>query len=251
MTRAHWIELLVVTAAAAAGVAAIPLAAGVWGWSWDALNHHVYLGYISEAPRWQLDVVPASAQGWQYPYLYWPVYRLTLLPVDGAVAGALWGAFLAACLVPPVWMVSLRLLPEQGSRAQAVFERSAATALALASVLVLSALGTTANDPLAAVPLLWGIAAMAVPQPNDHRAAVAAGLWGVSTAFKLSNGLAIPLLLVWWWRSPGWPLPLKRGVWIAAGALVGFTLAYVPWGWQVWQQTGNPIYPFLGTWFGG
>lgn len=251
MTRRLWIELLVVTAIAAAAVAAVPLAAGVWGWSWDALNHHVYLGYISESPRWDLDVVPANVQTWQYPYLYWPVYRLSVLPINGATAGGLWGALLAALLVPPVWVAGLRLLPEHGSRAQAVFERSAATALALASVIVLSALGTTANDPLAVVPLLWAIAVMAVPQPSDRRAALAAGLWGVSTAFKLSNGLAIPLLLVWWWRVPGWPLPLKRGAGIAAGAIVGFTLAYLPWGWQVWRQTGNPFYPFFGAWFGG
>jgi hypothetical protein len=255
MTRAHWLELLAVTTLSAAVVAALPLQAGVWGWSWDALNHHVYLGLISETPRWDLDVTAASVQGWQYPYLYWPVYRLTLLPVHGAVAGALWAVFLCALLVPPIWLTSLRLLPQadrtKAGVAQAVFERSAACALALMSLVVLSSLGTTANDPLAAVPLLWAVALMAAPAPNDRRAAAAAALWGVSSAFKLSNALAIPLLLIWWWRNPGWPLPLRRGLGIAAGALSGFTLAYAPWGWQLWQHTGNPFYPFFQRVFGG
>lgn len=255
MKRALWLELLTLTALCAALMAALPLRAGVWGWSWDALNHHVYLGLISESPRWDLDVTAASVQGWQYPYLYWPVYRLTLLPVHGAVAGALWAALLCALIVPPIWLTSLRLLPQADSTmpgaAQAVFERSAACALALMSVVVLSSLGTTANDPLAAVPLLWAVALMAAPAPSDQRAAAAAALWGVSTAFKLSNGLAIPLLLIWWWRGPGWPLPLRRFMGIAAGALAGFTLAYLPWGWQLWQHTGNPFYPFFQSIFGG
>jgi hypothetical protein len=113
-------------------------------------------------------VAAASVQTWQYPYLYWPVYRLTLLPWHGAVVGALWGAFLCALIVPPIWLTSLRLLPRmdptRSGAAQSVFERSAACLLALMSVLVLSSLGTTANDPLATVPLLWALAVMAAPE---------------------------------------------------------------------------------------
>lgn len=250
MTRAHWIELLLVTLAAMAAVAAIPLVAGEWGWSWDALNHHVYLGLISETPRWHLDATPASVQTWQYPYLYWPVYRLLQLPLDGAVAGALWGGLLALLLVPPLWVIGWRLLPEQGSRAQGAFERIAATTLGLSSVVVLTSLNTTANDPLASVPLMWALALMCAPSPSDRRAAVAAALWGASVAFKLSNVLALPLMFVWWWRRPGWPLPLRRAAVMAACAALGFGLCHLPWGWQLWAQTGNPIHPFLPQWFG-
>jgi hypothetical protein len=122
--------------------------------------------------------------------------------------------------------------------------------LGLLSLIVLAALDTTANDPLACVPLLWAVALMAVPQAPDRRAAWAAALWGISTAFKLSNALALPLLLVWWWTSPGWPLPLRRGLALGAGATAGFVVAYAPWGWQLWSQTGNPFYPFLQGVFG-
>jgi hypothetical protein len=250
MTRATWIELLLLTAVAAASAASVPLHAGFWAWSWDALNHHIYLGYVAESSRWHLDVVAASVQSWQYPYLYWPVYRLSLMDIGGANAGAMWSAGLAAMLLPPVWWASKNLLPMSGGAMQAVFERVVSCVLAASSVVVLSSVGTTANDPLAVVPLLWAVAIMTVPAPGDGRAGAAAGLWGVSTAFKLSNGLFLPLLLFWWWVAAKPHLPLRRGAWLAGGAALGFGLAYAPWGWQLWQVTGNPFYPFFAGMFG-
>lgn len=246
MTRGLWLELALLTALAALAAAAVPLHAGSWAWSWDALNHHVYLGYIAEHPRWHLDVVAASVQSWQYPYLYWPVYRLSQLDIGGAAAGAVWSAFLAAMLTPPVWVLSWRLLRQEAqSRWQSLFERAAACALAASSVVVLSAVNTTANDPLAAVPLLWALALMAAPRASDATAAGAAALWGVSVAFKLSHLLAFPLLALWWWSQGRPRLPWRRGAAIAAAAAAGFAVAYAPWGWQLWRQTGSALYPLL------
>lgn len=246
MSRRLWLELLLISLLAASAAASAPLVAGAWGWSWDALNHHVYLGLISESPRWHLDVMAASVQGWQYPYLYWPVYKLTQLPVSGATAGAIWSFALTLLIVPPVWLFSERLLRhQQHSFAQGLFERTAATTLALLSLVVISSIGTTANDPLAAVPLLWALALMAVPNPSDRRAGLAAALWGVSSAFKLSHVLALPLLFVWLCPPSGHSFSLRRGFVTATGACVGFGLAYAPWGLQLWQETGNPFHPQL------
>lgn len=246
MTRATWIELLLITAVAAALAAAVPLLAGQWSWSWDALNHHVYLGYIAEQPRWHLDVVAASVQSWQYPYLYWPVYRLSQLEISGAAAGAIWGASLAALLTPPVWVLSWKLLRSSTQPAwQLVFDRTLACALAGSSVVVIAALNTTANDPLAAVPLLWALALMAGPRESQATAAAAAALWGVSAAFKLSNLLALPLLLFWWWSVERPHLSWRRGLAMAVAATAGFVIAYAPWGWQLWQMTGSAFHPLI------
>lgn len=252
MTRALWIELLTLTGLAAALAAAVILAAGEWAWSWDALNHHVYLGLIAETPRWHLDVLAASAQGYQYPYLYWPVYRISMLPISGAHAGALWSAFQAAMLLPPVWLASRHLLQAQGSAAQAIFERSAACVLAASSIVVLAGIGSTANDPLTAVPLLWAFAIMVAPHAaSDRRAAWAAALWGMSTAFKWSNGLAVPLLLLWWRNGERPGLGLWRAALMVVAATASFALTYAPWGWQLWRQTGNPFHPLFAGLFGG
>jgi len=249
MRRADVVEVVSLTVLLALGLAAVPLLSGTWGWSWDALNHHVYLGLIAEQPRWHLDVSPASVQSWQYPYLYWPVYRLSQSSIPGAWAGAIWSAGLVVLLMPPLWLTARKLLPAQGGRWQGVFERTSACLLGFSGLVVLSSLGTTANDPLAALPLLWAVAIMLSEQTSDRRAALASALWGVSVAFKASNLLAVPMLLVWWWQRPGWPFPLQRGALLAVGSALGFALAYLPWGWQLWQQTGNPFHPLLGAWF--
>jgi hypothetical protein len=114
---------------------------------------------------------------------------------------------------------------------------------------VIAAVGTTANDPLAAVPLLWAVAMMTAPRTGTRRAALAAFLWGVSVAFKWSNGLAIPLLLLWWWQGERRLRDLPRGAAILGAAMAGFCVAYVPWGLQLWQQTGNPFHPLFAGLF--
>jgi len=244
------IEVLVLTTLAAASAAMLPLTEGYWGWSWDGLNHHVYLGMMAESSRLGHDVIAAGYQSYQYPYLYWPVYRLSLFEGTGAVAAAIWAAAQAAVLVPPVWLISLRVLPTRQGYWIGASERLAACALAFMSTVVVAALDTTANDLLAAVPLLWAFAVLAAEPASDRRAAVASALWGVSSAFKLSNAIFLPLLL-WWWWTPGRRVPsMRRGGTMALAASLGFLVAYGPWGWQLWRLTGNPLYPFLGPLFG-
>lgn len=243
-------ELVALTFLAAAAAAALPLSSGYWGWSWDALNHHVYLGMMAESSRLWQDVVAAGYQSYQYPYLYWPVYRLSLFEGDGATAAAVWSAAQAALLLPPVWLISLRLLPARQVHWIGASERIVACALAFMSTVVLAALETTANDLLAAVPLLWAFAVVAAEPVTDRRAAVASALWGVASAFKLSNAIFLPLLL-WWCWTPGRRVPpLRRGGLMVLAAALAFLVAYGPWGWQLWRLTGNPLHPFLGSVFG-
>jgi hypothetical protein len=247
-------ELCLMTLLVAAVAAAMPLDAGYLAWSWDALNHHIYLGLVAEAPsRLQRDVIAAGSQSYQYPYLYWPIYRLSLLDSNGALVGAVWAAFQAALLVPPIWIISLRLLPTRNRPLIGVAERLVSCSFAFLSTIVLMGLETTSNDLLAAVPLLWAFAVMAELPTTNIRAALAAGLWGVSAAFKLSNAIFVPLLLLWWWMPAGTSRVLptwRRGVAVGGGATLGFGLTYAPWGWQLWQLTGNPAYPYLASLFG-
>jgi hypothetical protein len=200
----------------------------------------------AQHPRWNLDVLPASNQTYQYPYLYWPVYRLSLLNGSGVWVGAIWAALQAAMLLPPVWLISYRVLPEKESAWGGLAERTASCVFAGMSIALWSSLETTANDLLAAVPLLWAVALGLKPN-SGNRTLIAIGfLYGIAVAFKLSNALYAPMLLVWWW-SPRKPFfPIARALALGLGSLAGFTLAYAPWGLQLWWHMGNPFYPYLG-----
>lgn len=246
MSRRHWFELVAVTLLAALAAASLPLMNGHLGWSWDAINHQIYLGMTAEHSRWDLDVLAASGQTYQYPYLYWPVYRMALLDAEGAWVAAAWSAAQAVCVMPPVWLATYQLLPQERGATEVAAERVAACVLASMSIVLWASLQTTANDLLAATPLLWAVAIALKPSASDRRLLLMGALFGVSVAFKLSNAVFAPLLLLWWieLRSPY--LPLRRGSYLWGGAAIGFLVAYAPWGMQLWTHMGHPLYPLMG-----
>lgn len=252
LNRSEIIEWLLTLVAGAAAAAWLILSAGTFGWSWDGSNHHVYLGFVAEHPRWHLDVAPASFQSYQYPYLYWPAYRMSLLHWPAVWVGALWSMFQTVMLLAPLWLISHRLLPTQGRPWwEHSAERVVACALGFMSIVLIAAIETTANDLLAAVPLLWALALSLHTSFDNRRAFWAAVLVGVALAFKLSNGLALPWLLLWWWQPVRRHWSLQRAALLALGSAAGFLAAYAPWGWQLWRISGNPFYPFFPSWFGG
>lgn len=247
-------ELWVVWALAALALACVPVSRGEAGLIWDALNHHIYLGWIAGHPRFDRDFLAAGWQSYQYPYLYWPAYELAVGGASGVTAGVVF-ALLQSLAVPPLWLVARRVCP--GERAEDIALRLLAVALALAGGVTLSLVDTTSNDVLAGIPLVWAIALGLLA---DNEAAAPRRRWwfvalsglcaGMSVAFKLSNGplaLVLPLL---WAAPPSDVRPAAaRVVTGGVATVVGFLVFYGPWGWTMWHQFGNPIYPFADGWF--
>lgn len=234
----------------------VPLYLGHLGLSWDALNHHIYLGWVADAPRFDKDYAAASNQAYQYPYLYWPVYKLAISGFSGQAAGVVL-ATLHLLAVPPVWMVAKVLIPAQGMHAVAM--RLAAVLLAFMSAVPLKMLESTGNDLLAAAPFLWAVAltfqAIApiapVPPSRITRTAVIAGLLvGLAVSFKFSHGpLAVLLPLLFLFCDGRWQARVKWVVLCAFSVALGFVITYGYWGYQLWLQFGNPIYPFYDGYF--
>lgn len=247
-------ELWIVWALGALGLAAIPLVRGEASLIWDALNHHIYLGWIAEHPRFDRDLLAANWQSYQYPYLYWPGYKLALAGASGVTAGMVF-ALLQSLAVPPLWLVARSLCP--GERAEDVALRWLGVALALVGGVTLSLVDSTSNDVLAGVPLVWAIAlglmandATTAPARQWRLVALSGLCAGLSVAFKLSNGplaLALPLL---WANLPGAAgTAIKRILLGGVATVLAFLLAYAPWGWVMWQQFGNPLYPSFDAQF--
>lgn len=248
-------EWLWLCALAASALAAVPVTLGHIGLSWDALNHHIYLGWTAEHPRFDRDLVAAGFQVYQYPYLYWPVYRLAVSGVSGVTAGIVLTQ-LNVLVVPALSLIASACVP--GREWFHVFMRALAVTLAFSSAVVLSMLDTTSNDLLASIPMVWAIAlGLHAANAGDaherqlRRWTLASGaLAGVAIAFKLSNGfMAILLPMLWLWPGEGWRPRITRTAVAGVATVLALLLAYGPWAWQVWQVAGNPIYPLFDDWF--
>ena len=223
--------------------------------SWDALNHHIYLGWVAEHTRFDKDFLPAGYQSLQLPYLYWPVYKLAMAGAGPLLAGAVL-ASLHAVAAPALWLVARTCMP--GTSWGATAMRAMGVALAFLTGAVLSLFDASSNDLLAAIPLVWGIALAlhASTLPAGRRALWMVGLSGLlagaAVGFKLSNG-PIAILLPLGWIFAGSDARLRDRllmVAIGCGATVaGAALTYGYWGWVLWQQFGNPMYPLYDDWF--
>lgn len=239
------------------GLVWIPLSEKGIGLSWDALHHHIYLGWTAETNRFDVDFLAASFQSYQFPYLYWPVYKMAISGWSGMWTGVML-ATLHTLVVPPVWMLARTCMP--GHTIFDVAMRALAVGLAFTTGVVLSQFGSTSNDLMAAAPLVWALALGLEPLDargprwlTPTRCVLLSGLFaGASVAFKLSNG---PLVLVvmpvlWLLATSGGANArafhvLKGGL----ATLAGFALVYGYWGAQLWAHFGNPIYPFYDIYF--
>jgi len=245
-------EALVFCGLLASAMLALPLVRGEMILNWDALNHHIYLGWVADHVRFDCDFWAAGTQSYQYPYLYWPVYQLYRSQLDGRWVGVIWLG-LHTLVIPPVYAAVKVCIP--GSSWYDAGMRLAALLLSFLSAVLVAYTAVTSNDVLASVPLLWAVAlALRACEPAEpgstSRWICCSGLLaGVSVALKWSNGpLAVCLPLLWLW-APGHPA-MRMGRSFLAGCLtvLACVLTYLPWGWQLWRHFGNPFYPFMDEW---
>jgi hypothetical protein len=249
-------EPWIVWALGAIAFAAVPVALGGIGISWDGLNHHFYLGWVAQQPRFDQDIAAASYQAFQFPYLYWPAYRMAVDGASGVTAGIVL-ALLQSLAVPPTWLVARACCPGDEWLDRAL--RWFGVVLAFLGGVSLSLLDSTSNDMLASIPLLWAVALAFVAADVNPGQPRRVATWtllsgacaGVAVACKLSNGPLVLVLPLAWVMAPGSGAQrLQRVVLAGLAAVGGFLLAYGYWGWQLWLHTGNPIYPFYDGAFG-
>jgi hypothetical protein len=240
---------------AAAGLLSIPLVLGEFSLAWDAINHHIYLGWTAQHERFGQDFLGAGYQSFQSPYLYWPVYALAVHGYSGRSAGLALAA-LHTLVVPPLWMLARACAP--GSTVFDLLSRVLAVALGLASALVMSVFDASMNDLLATAPLLWAVALALEPvrRPDLAKATIqrlvlcSGFLAGLAVGLKLSNGpLALCMPLLWLACARAWPQRLRLLALAAAAGFAGLVMSYGYWGWLLWRHFGNPVYPFYEQWF--
>ncbi len=248
------LECVTVTLAVWVGLSVLSASEGGIGLSWDAINHHIYLGWTATAHRLDQDFLAANLQSLQPPYSYLPAYLLAIHGAGPVLAATVLSA-LHALAAPGLWLIARSLLP--GSGWDAVALRGLSVLLGYMSPVVLSLTDNTANDLLSAIPLVWAVALATLALdpdlhgPRRQRLTLMSGLLaGVAVGLKLSNGPLVLLMpLLWAWRGPSLSAGAARVASASGALLAGYAVTYGYWGWLLWQRFGNPLYPFHDAWF--
>ncbi len=219
--------------------------------NWDWRNYHEYGAFALLNGRFDVDVAPGGFQTFLNPLAYLPAYLLRHhvgAPFWGMLLGAVHGLNLGL-----VYWLSRTVLESAAGR----WGILSSLVIAAFGPMTLSEVGTSFADILTALPIIAGIglilSANEQPpnrsQPEDHhlnRIAVAGLLIGGAVGLKLTNstfliGAGISLLLT--------ARPLAAMVSFAACSVVGALATGGAWAWTLWEQFGNPVFPYFNTIF--
>jgi Glycosyltransferase family 87 len=223
------------------------LAGAAYAWfagediNWDWRNYHEYSAFALINGRFDQDVAPAGIQTFLNPLAYLPAYLLRHhvgAPFWGMMLGSIHGLNLALIY----WFARLVL-------------RGAASGLTLAAAVVIAAfgpmtlseVGTSFADILTALPVIAGLGLiLSANAQHRTRYLIAGMLIGGAVGLKLTNmifflGAGASLLFA--------ARPLMAMSYFAIGGAIGGLGTGGAWAWTLWEQFGNPVFPFYNTIF--
>ncbi|WP_291576914.1 glycosyltransferase family 87 protein [Bradyrhizobium sp.] len=209
--------------------------------NWDWRNYHEYSAFAWLHGRLNEDVAPAGVQNFFNPLAYLPAYLLRHhagAPYWGMLLGAIHGLNLALIY----WFTRILL-----ASASSGWMLAAAVIIGAFGPMTLSEVGTSFADILTALPVIAGLGLiLSAEAAHRTRYLVAAMLIGGAVGLKLTNmvflvGAGASLLLA--------PRPLAAMAYFAVGAVAGTLGTGGAWGWSLWQEFGNPVFPFYNTVF--
>jgi hypothetical protein len=217
---------------------------------WDLLNYHFYNPHALFTGRQAIDVVPAQLQSFLNPALYLPLYLL--FKYLGPVAMVfIIGAIQAGQLL----LLVMILQQLTGQRLTDRWILLPVAALGLAGPVFLHQLGGTQGDTLLSLPVLAGFLLVATDLSRaDGARTVQTGLMaglllGAAVAMKLtfaiyavSVGLAA---IVCFDGSRRWRMAFS----LILGGILGAALTGGAWFIHLWQQYGNPLFPYFNDVF--
>ena len=219
--------------------------------NWDLQNYHYYNPWAWWNGRiFDWDVAAAQIQTYHNPLLDFPFFAMVqwdwpprLIAFALSIPTALAGFFVYKL----AWMLFRGVGPRERWIAAAC-----AVAIGTTSAMGVGALAVTMNEwPLAALVLFalwWLLRAQDERGSIARRALVVAGLAaGFATGGKLTAApFAVAMGIALLARGTG--LRFSEAAWFALGAACGFGVAYGPWGYGLWTNFGNPLFPYANQW---
>jgi hypothetical protein len=223
--------------------------------NWDLLYYHLYAPWAYLHGRYLYDIGPAQSQGFFNPvadFLFYGLVSSVLNQTPRLVAfvvGAVHG--INAVLVLAIAAQVLRPAAAWERRTM----RAAALVMGVTGAGFVSLLGVTTNDLINSIFVLGSLLCLlrvAVPagEGGIRRGFAWAGLWaGVGIGLKYTAAVYLPgvglvaLLAAWRRRSIAGPAAF------AAAAMAGFFAVAGHHLLTLWQDFGNPVFPFLNDIF--
>src|SRR5260370_4001573 len=191
--------------------------------------------------RYYGGVPPAGIQTFLIPLAYLPAYLLRHhvgAPFWGMMLGSIHGLNLALIY----WFSRLVL---SGSASGSTL--AAALGMAGFGPMTLSEVGTRFADILTALPVIAGLGLiLSANAQHRTRYLIAGMLIGGAVGLKLTNmifflGAGASLLFA--------ARPLMALSYFAIGGAIGGLTTGGAWAWTLWQEFGNPVFPFYNTIF--
>jgi hypothetical protein len=223
--------------------------------AWDLKNYHLYNAWAFLNGRLHVDTAAAGLQGYFNPLLDIPYFWLGTGVLKDAPR--ILAAFQGLWYGGTVFVLSrivLRYTVQRGIPFD--WKAAAAVIVGATGTMTLTQAGMSTNElPLALLVLLGFYLVMPLfageePAAPLHRVAWAGVLCGLAAGLKPTAIVYAPALTLAVWAAYEWRVAgLKLAVVIGLSSFAAFVLAYGIWGWQLWQLTGNPVFPMFNQLF--
>lgn len=222
--------------------------------NWDFMNYHFYGAASIVDGRLSQDYFAASIQSYLNPLPYVPQFLMMRMGWHSLLVGSVLTALHTLNLVL-IWKITRLFIPADCKWSDGFYVLLMATALAFASPVHLTELGTSFADILTSLPILLGLYILLQnsANPTFKQAAWAGLLFGLATGAKLTNGtlgLAGLILAAWlFYQSGGFRHAVRGGFVFGAVAGGGLLLTHGYWSYLLWQEFGNPVFPLFNKLF--
>lgn len=215
--------------------------------NWDLRNYHLYTPFALMDGRFAQDVAAGQLQTWHNPALDFPFAWMVRAGLPGWLV-SLWlalPAFVALAL-------ALRLMDRAWPEGRGALRTAMAGLVAVTGAAVMPTLGTTFNDAFVAAGMLaalwWVVDAQG--RRGTWATWLPAGLLaGLAAGLKLTGALyCVAFIAVALVAGPWRGMPLRLLA-LGIGGVAGTLVAAGPWALYLWQEHGNPLFPYFNQWF--
>jgi hypothetical protein len=215
--------------------------------SWDLRNYHYYNPYAWLQNRANIDIAPAQLQSFFHPFADLPHYLMVK-------AG--YPSWVITCILALPVALTLYFL---GHLFQ-IASSNSKTIYIVFPVLLMAGTGASGFSVIGSTMSEWHVTALFVAalwlslkengSPSDNVSLQSGLLGGVAVGLKLTGAGYAVALGAMYLSMPGSPLQrIRQTAWLGLGGLIGFTLAFAPWGIEMWERFQNPLFPFFNQWF--